>query len=181
MLFGLTVILLVVMAQALIGILVIPRFAVDIEIPLRAADRWMMGQAPYLAESFQAPPGADLPFLYPPPMLPFLAILNLLPHEVVDVTGIVALLGGAVLACRRLAVPWLWVPLFVAWPPFAEGIVTGNVQIALFTAYVYLFFSPGGPVWRARSRDISDPENSGVMVGGLATLVGAIKVSQPHA
>jgi hypothetical protein len=88
---------------------------------------------------------------------------------------------SAIVACRRLSIPWLWLPLFLVWPPFAEGIAGGNLQIALFAAYVYLFFAPGGVAWSARPRDIGEPTTSGLMVGGLATVIGAVKVSQPHA
>ncbi|HEV7603708.1 MAG TPA: glycosyltransferase 87 family protein [Candidatus Limnocylindrales bacterium] len=177
---GLVAVLAIVMVEALAGILVGPRFAVDLEIPLRAADRWLAGQPPYLADAFAAPAGASLPFLYPPYTLPFLAALDQIPRSAVEGAGLVALAVCAVVACRRLAIPWPWVPFVVAWPPFSEGIVTGNVQIALFTAFAYLFFAPGGSPWRPRPRDISDPSTSGAMVAALATVIGAIKVSQPH-
>ena len=178
---GLIGILIVVMAQALIGILVLPRFAVDIEIPLRAGMRWVAGQPPYLSDAFKEPPGPTLPFLYPPITLPFLAAIDQLPRSPVEIGGVVGLFACAVLACRRLAVPWLWTPLFLVWPPFAEGIVSGNVQIALFAAFVYLFFEPGGDPWSPTPRDLADRSTSGVMIGGLATLPGAVKVPQPHA
>ena len=32
-------------------------FGVDLEIPLRAAERWRSGSEPYLASAFAAPPG----------------------------------------------------------------------------------------------------------------------------
>jgi hypothetical protein len=178
---GLLVILVIVIVEDLAGLLVLPRFAVDIEIPLRAAARWAAGLPPYLPSAFKEPPGPTLPFLYPPITLPFLATVDLLPRALVEIAGVAAMLGFAILACRRLAIPWLWIPLFMLWPPFAEGIISGNVQIAIFAGFVYLFFVPGGSPWRAQPRDISDPATSGLMVGGLATVSGAIKVSQPHA
>ncbi len=178
---GLIGILVVVMAQAIVGIFVLPRFAVDIEIPLRAAARWVAGEAPYLADAFKEPPGPTLPFLYPPFTLPFLAPLAQLPRSPIEIASVAGLLACGVLACRRLAVPWLWVPLFLLWPPFAEGIVSGNVQIALFAAFVYLFYEPGGVAWSAVPRNLANRSTSGLMIGGLATLSGAVKVSQPHA
>ena len=90
-------------------------------------------------------------------------------------------LCSAILACRRLSIPWLWLPLVLVWPPFSEGVVGGNVQIVIFAAFVYLFYAPGHAPWFARPRDIGDPSTSGAMVAGLATVIGAIKVSQPHA
>ena len=178
---GLLVILLVVVIEALVGIVVLPRFAVDIEIPLRAADRWVAGQAPYLADAFKAAPGVDLPFLYPPFTLPFLAALDVVPRGLVDAAGVAGLLACGILACRRLAIPWPWVPLVIAWPPFSEGIFSGNVQIALFAAFACLVFRPGGLPWRPRPRDLSDGGTSGALIGGLSTLIGAIKITQPHA
>ena len=64
----------------------------------------------------------------------------MLPRVLVQIAMVAAMAGSAMLACRRLAIPWLWVPLFLAWPPFSEGIVGGNIQIALFAAFIYLFF-----------------------------------------
>jgi hypothetical protein len=178
---GLVAILAIQMAEALVRIMVGPRFAVDLEIPLRAAERWLAGEPPYLGDAFTAPAGIGLPFLYPPFTLPLLAPLTLLPRVLLETATGALLLVSAILACRRLAIPWPWLPLVLAWPPFSEGLVTGNVQIALFAAFIYLFFAPGGAPWRARPRDIADPATSGAMVGGLATVIGAIKVSQPHA
>jgi hypothetical protein len=180
LLVGLLVILAMVNARALVGLLVAPRFAVDIEIPMRAAARWVAGQPPYLASAFNEPPGPTLPFLYPPYTLPLLGALDLLPRALVEIAGVAAMLGFGILACRRLSIPWLWVPLILLWPPFAEGIISGNVQIALFAGFVYLFYVPGGSPWVAPPRNISDPATSDLMVGGLATLSGAVKVSQPH-
>ena len=178
---GLIGILVVVMAQAIVGIFVLPRFAVDIEIPLRAAARWVAGQAPYLADAFKEPPGPTLPFLYPPFTLPFLAMINELPRSPIEIAAVAALLACAVLACRRLAVPWLWVPLFLLWPPFSEGIVSGNVQIALFAAFVYLFFESGGAPWSPTPRDLASRSTSGLMIGVLATLSAPSRSRGPRA
>ncbi len=71
-------------------------------------------------------------------------------------------------------------PLVIAWPPFAEAIFGANIQMLLFAAFIFLFFRAGGVPWPAPARDVADPGESEVLVGGLATVVGAIKVSQPH-
>src|SRR5712675_2590018 len=74
-------ILVILVAKALIGtVLIAPRFGVDVEIPLSAAERWLAGQPPYLASAFTSAPGATQPFLYPPYVLPFLAPLTGLPR-----------------------------------------------------------------------------------------------------
>ena len=41
------------------------------------------------------------------------------------------LLIAAIMACRRLSIPWPWMPLVLAWPPFAEAIFGANIQMAL--------------------------------------------------
>ena len=58
---------------------------VDLEIPLRAAERWLRGEDPYPPDAFQAPNGPDLPFLYPPSLLPLIAPLTVLPRAAVSV------------------------------------------------------------------------------------------------
>src|SRR5688572_33406077 len=50
-------------------------YGVDLEIPLRAAARWSSGGEPYLAGAFEVTAGPELPFLYPPFLLPFLTPL----------------------------------------------------------------------------------------------------------
>jgi hypothetical protein len=179
---ALVVLLAILIVKALIGtVLIAPRFAVDLEIPLRAAERWLAGAPPYLASAFTSPPGATQPFLYPPYTLPFYAVLTELPRNLVGVVAVGAMLAAAIAACRRLGVPWLWMPLVLAWPPFAEAIFGANIQMALFAAFVFLFYRAGAPRWTPIDRDISDPAESAGLVGGLATVVGAVKVSQAHA
>jgi hypothetical protein len=178
---ALVVLLTLLIVKALIGtVLIAPRFAVDLEIPLRAAERWQAGQPPYLASAFTSPPGATQPFLYPPFTLPFFALLTGLPRAFVGTVAVAIMLLAAVAAGRRLRIPWLWMPLVIAWPPFAEAIFGANIQMLLFAAFIFLFFRAGGVPWRAPARDIADPGESEALVGGLAVVVGAIKVSQPH-
>ncbi len=178
---GLVVVLTLFTVWALIGtVLVAPRLAVDLEIPMRAAARWLAGEPPYDASAFTSPPGATQPFLYPPYTLPFFAMLTAVPKGLLDAIAVGLMLVASIIACRRLAIPWIWLPLVLAWPPFAEGIFGANVQMLLFAGFVFLFFGPGGTPWQPRARAIADPAESGVLVGGLATLVGAIKVSQPQ-
>ena len=175
------VLLALLIVKALVGtVLIAPRFAVDMEIPLRAAERWLAGEAPYLASAFTSPPGATQPFLYPPYVLPFLRVLTELPRMLVGTVAVAIMLAAAIAACRRLGIPWLWLPLVLAWPPFAESIFGANVQTLLFAAFVFLFYRVGAAPWDPRARDVSDPGESGLLVGGLAAIVGAVKVSQPH-
>ncbi len=178
---ALVVILVLLTVYAWVGTILVPgRFAVDLEIPLRAAERWQAGQPPYLASAFTSPPGATQPFLYPPFTLPFLALLTGLPRAFIGTVAVAIMLLAAIASARRLQIPWVWLPLVLAWPPFGEAIIGANVQMLLFAAFVFLFFRAGGVPWRAPGRDVADPGESAVMVGGLATVVGAIKLSQPH-
>jgi hypothetical protein len=153
---------------------------VDLEIPLRAAERWMAGGSPYLASAFAQPAGYALPFLYAPPTLPFFAALSLLPREVAAVLWITACVTAAVLAIRRLGVPWLAMPFVLAWPPFAEALYGGNVQVFMFAAFVAVFWRRAPGPWRPRERDLAmapDP----IGTGTLATFIPAMKISIPHA
>ncbi len=178
---ALVVLLTLLSVKALLEtVLIAPRFAVDVEIPLRAAERWLAGEPPYLAGAFTSPPGATQPFLYPPYVLPFFALLTGLPRMLVGAVAVAIMLVAALAACRRLGIPWLWLPLVLAWPPFAESIFGANVQTLLFAAFVFLFYRAGAAPWDPRTRDVSDPTESGPLIGGLATIVGAVKVSQPH-
>ncbi len=154
---------------------------VDLEIPLRAAERWAHGAEPYLASSFRAPEGYGLPFLYPPPILPLIAPLLAIPRGVVVAAWLAATVGAAVLVARRLGVPWRAVPIALCWLPFAEGLVGGNAQVLLVAAYVAVFFGrPAGP-WRPTPRDPRDGGRPAIVDGVLAAVTPALKLTQPHA
>ena len=153
-------------------------FGVDLEIPLRAAERWSTGGQPYLASAFSSPPGPTQPFLYPPYVLPFVTALLSLPRDLLKVVWSAFMLVAAVFAVRRLGVrPALW-PLVIAWPPFSEGIYGGNIQILLFALFTYVFWVKRAD-GSAEGREVS-PAKGGLPVGLAATVIGAIKVSQPH-
>ena len=179
---SLLVLLVLLIVKAHIGtIWAMPRAGVDVEIPLRAAERWLAGGDPYDLTAFESTPGATQPFLYPPFVLPIFAVLTWLPRMLVLWTAVAVMLVAAIAAIRRLRVPWPWLPLVLAWPPVAEGIVDANLAVLMFLAFVVLFFRDSGRPWRPDPRDVSLPSESTVMVGGLATFIGAVKVSQPHA
>ena len=178
---ALVILLAILNVKALLGtVLIDARFAVDMEIPLRAAERWQAGQPAYLASAFASEPGATQPFLYPPFVLPFFALLSRAATFAGWHVAVAIMLASSVVACRRLGVPWIWLPLVLSWPPFAESIFGANVQTVLFAAFVFLFYRQGAMPWQPRIRDVADPAEPGPLVGGLATVVGAIKVSQPH-
>ena len=154
---------------------------VDLEIPLRAAERWVHGGEPYLASSFTASEGYGLPFLYPPPVLPFLAPLLGLPRAFVVAAWLAATVGAAIFLARRLGVPWRVVPIALCWLPFAEGLVGGNAQVLLVAAFVAVFFDPPAGPWRPTPRDPRDGGRSAAIDGILAAVTPALKLTQPHA
>lgn len=154
---------------------------VDLEIPLRAAERWVHGGEPYLASSFSAPAGYDLPFLYPPPVLPLLAPLLVVPRVIIDVAWLAATLAAAVFLLRRLGVPWRAVPVALCWVPFSEGLVGGNAQVLLVAAYVAVFCdAPAGP-WSPAPRDPRAGGRPALVDGVLGAITPALKLTQPHA
>ena len=184
---ALAVIALAVSLVQLHDLLVGYPWGVDVAIPLQAATRWLAGGQPYLASAFLAGPGYDAPFLYPPVLLPILAPLTHVPQLAVTGAWFVLSLGGAVFACRRLAIPWLVVPLFLAWPPFAEGLLGGNVQVLLFAAFVSLFWRAPAAASAAISfapaeNDLANPVRTGPLerltTGLKAIAVGALKAAQ---
>ena len=148
---------------------------VDLEIPLRAAERWVAGGQPYLGSAFTNLGGATQPFMYPPYALPILAPLTLLPRAVVLVPWLGLLLVVAFATCRRLGVPVRWIPVVLVWPPFAEPLIGGNVQVLLFAAFVALYWSPGGP---GVGRDIADAAEPDWRIGLKAGAIMFLKVGQ---
>jgi hypothetical protein len=179
---ALLVLLVILDVKALLGtVLIDARFAVDMEIPLRAAERWLAGQPPYLASAFTSEPGATQPFLYPPYVLPLFAALSELPRWLVGSVAVIGMLGAAIVACRQLGIPWLWLPVVLTWPPFDEAIFGANVQMLLFAAFVFLFYKVAADRWSPANRNLGDPGESDVQIGALSVAVGAVKVSQVHA
>jgi hypothetical protein len=178
--FGLAVIVFAVELIALRDLVLVTGHGIDLEIPLRAAQRWVDGGQPYLASSFQAPPGPDLPFLYPPFVLPFVAPLLVLPREVATYGWMFVCGVAAAAACWRLRIPARWWFFFLAWPPFAEGIIVGNVQVLLFLCFTLLFFrvDTPGPSFHPIARDPTDPVHPAPREGTLAAVIAAFKVAE---
>ncbi len=162
-------------------------WGVDVVIPLKAATRWLAGGQPYLASSFLNGPGYDLPYLYPPFVLPFVALFTSLPQAPVIVAWFGLSVAATVFACRRLAIPWPIIPFLFAWPPFTEGLLGGNVQVVIFAAFVaFLWRAPRAgearPGFQPLEHDPAGTDRPGrrgwLQDGILATAVGALKASQ---
>jgi hypothetical protein len=175
---GLFVVVALVSVRSIVQLIGAVPFGVDLDIPLRAADRWANGGLPYLPSSFDVPAGVELPFLYPPFVLPILVPLLGLPHDLVLATWAVICLVVAVASVRRLGAPGIAsVILILAWPPMFEGLLATNIQVVLFSAFVFLFWERGGP-WTPAARPGLGGRWSDA---GLGLFVGAVKVSQIHA
>jgi hypothetical protein len=159
---------------------------VDADIPLRAADRWLAGGQVYLPESFEVTGGRELPFLYPPFVLPLLGPLAMLPRIPLLLGWLVVTASLGVLAARRMGLGWGAAVIVLAWPPFLEALLGGNVQLLLVAAFVTLLWRRPGPraPFAANLPQPVDLRASGrplLVDGVLASIVGAVKVSQLHA
>jgi hypothetical protein len=103
----------------------------DLRLYLAAADDLLAGVSPYQSSVVTQPLGDQslYPFLYPPPVLPLFAALSTLPW----ILGASAFIGAVVVAgavsLRLLRVRWVWLPIFLLWPPFFEGVWAGNVAV----------------------------------------------------
>jgi Glycosyltransferase family 87 len=162
--------------------------AVDLQIPLRAAERWIHGGQPYMASSFQVTSGPGQPFLYPPFVLPVVAPFAALPEPAVTVAWAAICLVVATWTCDRLGLPaWAW-PFVLAWPPYAQALLGLNVQVLLFAAFVALFYdrpraTPAPSEPPATPLREHDPELSSrppLVDGALGVVVALLKTSQVH-
>ena len=177
----LVAVVLVLSAATLLGTLVHFPIGADLHIPLEAARRWVNGLSPYVPEAFALPAGYDLPFLYPPVVLPIAAVLTALPPVVLVPAWIGGCVAVSVAACRRLGFRWPVALLALLWPPFAEGIVVGNVQLFIFGGFVWLFWPPGDPASGVAGAAPGRPGRARTAVDGtVASLIAAVKLSQVH-
>jgi hypothetical protein len=171
----LTAILAVVVTDDIQRLLAGYPIGVDLEIPLRAAERWLAGGDPYPASAFAASSGPDLPFLYPPFLLPLIAPLTFLPRAPVFVVWSILVVVAAYGSARRLGFGPIVAGALLLWPPYLEALLGGNIQILLFAAFVILLVRGG------REIDPADRERPAAVDGLLGAFVGALKVSQVHA
>jgi hypothetical protein len=178
---ALGVIALLVSLRVTIELLLIPIWGVDVVIPLRAAARWLAGGQPYLASSFQAGSGYDVPYLYPPLFLPPFAVLAQLPWVPVIVAVNVLCALAAIVALRRLGLPVWLVALAFVWPPVAGTIQGGNLQLPLFAAFVLVYWAAPRRPFRSEPRIPGQDGRPALADGLLAGIIPAVKVSQAHA
>jgi hypothetical protein len=106
----------------------------DLGIYLTAGQHLLDGQSVYRTTPLTSMP-ADytmLPYLYPPPTVVLFAALAALPG---DLGGVLFVAGSVALAffgLRQIGLSVVWSLAFLLWPPMFNGIMSGNVAIALF-------------------------------------------------
>jgi glycosyl transferase family 87 len=103
----------------------------DLRLYLIAGERFLEGLTVYQVVPMTELPTdqALYPFLYPPPLLPVVGLLSQLPWLLVGTASIVGSAIACVAALRLVGVRWLWIPIFLLWPPFLEAIWVGNVVV----------------------------------------------------
>lgn len=109
----------------------------DLGIYLRAGLHFRLGQPVYLDGLVTALPAdpTAYPYLYPPPTLPFAAVLSALPRPLVSLAWEAGLLGAALAGLRLIGLGWRWSVVLLAWPPFSQGLYVGNVALPLFLLF----------------------------------------------
>jgi hypothetical protein len=115
-----------------------PSHLYDLNVYLGAAERWMNGGQAYVTSVLTTWPStarADF-FLYPPPLLPFFALLSQLPVATVAATWIAFQIACWYRAFRILGLPPSLSLLLLAFPPVMIGLESGNVAGLTFLLFV---------------------------------------------
>jgi hypothetical protein len=114
-----------------------PSHLYDLNVYLGASERWMNGGQAYLATTLTAwPSGARADFfLYPPPLLPFFALLSQLPAAPVAAAWTAFQLACWYRAFRVLGLAPSLSLLLLAFPPVMIGLESGNVAGLTFLLF----------------------------------------------
>lgn len=155
----------------------------DLGIYLRAGLQFRLDQPIYLTGVVSALPTdpTAYPYLYPPPTLPFAAVLSLLPGPIVTVGWELGLLAATLAGLRLIGLGWRWSIVLLAWPPFAQGLYVGNIALPLFLIFAAgpwfgrglvagALLKPQGAIaglWLVRERRWRELLVGGAMLAGL--------------
>lgn len=113
------------------------QFLRDLGIYVRAGEHFAAAVPVYLAAALTEAP-VDMttyPFLYPPPTLPFAAILAALPRPFVDAGWLVGSGLAAVWGLRLVGLSTRWALAALLWPPIFQGLYVGNVAVPAFALF----------------------------------------------
>jgi hypothetical protein len=117
----------------------------DLRLYLGAGQDFLAGVSPYTTVALSAyPPDlSQLPFLYPPPTLPFFAFLSVLPFPLVALAWVAASAAGVVISFRAFGLSWRWAVLGLVWFPVEQAIYTGNVAALSLLIFAFGPALPG--------------------------------------
>jgi glycosyl transferase family 87 len=109
----------------------------DLELYVKAGDRWLSGAPVYLDVPLAVLPTdpSNYPFLYPPVTLPVFGALAQVPLPVAAGLWLVVSMAALFASLRWLGLSWRWRIIVLAWPPVAQGLYVGNVAIPLFALF----------------------------------------------
>jgi len=109
----------------------------DLGIYLRAGEHFAAGSPVYLTGLVTEAPidKTTYPFLYPPPALPFLAVLAALPEPIVAGVWVLGSAALAILGLRLLGLTLPWALAALLWPPMFQGLYVGNVAVPAFALF----------------------------------------------
>jgi hypothetical protein len=158
----------------------------DLGVYVAAGSHWLAGQPVYLPGPITELPhrAADDFFLYPPPLIPVLALAARLPFGLLAGAWAVVSFGCALLAFRLLGLGWPWAILMLAFPALVKGAESGNVANLTFLLFaagyrygpalvvgVLFKIQTGIPaLWLARERRWRDIV-IGILIVGVVCLV----------
>ncbi len=180
-----------VLAAALVGDLASSNAGAlrDLRLYLRAGEHFAAGVGVYMTVPISVYPadGAALPFLYPPPVLPFFGLLAQLPFPLVAATWVAGSTALMVWSLRAIGLSWRWAVIALLWPPIEQGIFVGNVALP---AFALLAMAPRlasglvlGPLLKPQSGILAlwllGERKGRSLIVGLASVVAIVLSSLP--
>jgi hypothetical protein len=161
----------------------------DLGVYLRAGQHFSAGAPVYLTTVLTQVPvdRTTYPFLYPPPSLPFAAVLAALPRGLVEAGWLAGSTSVALVALRAVGLSWRWALAALLWPPFFEGLYVGNVAVPAFGLFAAAPWVGSGLVLGAASKPYSglaalwlvrEGRARSVLAGG-AVLAGLLVATLP--
>ena len=161
----------------------------DLGIYLRAGEHFSSGAPVYLTTLVTEAPidKTTYPFVYPPPALPFLAVLAAPPQPIISVIWVLGSAGIAVVGLRLVGLSLRWALVACLWPPLFQGLYVGNVAVPAFALFAaapwfgaglvlaaaFKPYSAVAAVWLVRERRFA------ALAIGVGVLAGLALVTLP--